>query len=763
MLKESKANEEFEYQRLSPEEQKSRGILGRLIGVCADFINPTRNGRKYSEKLWENVFNDPIMKEKIANRCCFGELGHPADRTETDMEKIAICLAEQPTKGTDGKLRAIFDILNTPNGRILKALCDYGCNIGISSRGEGDLITNYDGSESVDPETYDCQCWDAVLIPAVKEARLAYVTESLDKKRYNKTLRKSLQESLEKASEEERKIMEETLTNLNINLNEEQNLDEIEDEKQLDEAIYNVIIIISIIDAATGDRIARYDVNNRAKAFNFINEHPEKQYVLVYERWINNKFESSQILARRATHDDILKYRKANNKTNIYINGRYIPKDTAVDVLDDAIEDDRNVVLIGFGSKITEQLDFNALMESFNTRKSLNEEEAVVTNFDFDNIVDDLTNYYSHGWPLELAEKSLQLSKQFNIISQEQFDEILANIRDNIGQNSEAELETTNSDKDLDIDGVVHEDAVDTNEALVNELQESLKQKQDLEQKLIDLQEKLSVCYTKEAKSEEEAVKYKETVRKLAEDSKKATALQSKVALLEEKLNDATKKEEALKTQLSEAREKAKFAAEKNISLKENVSKKGEEAVKLNESVASLKNTVKELEESKVKEISSLKEAYNKKLKNVINEGKVKEADLQKEISSLNENLKTQKTEFTQKIEKSTKLIEKYKKAASIAVDKYIESQAVRLGSSVNEVKNRLPESYTFKDIDKVCEDLQEYNLNMSKLPFNAISRRSVNESVKIKGLSSKNESILPAHSGFDDDIDEDLMYLAGK
>jgi len=135
MLKESRTNEEFEYQRLSPEEQKSRGILGRLVGIAADFINPTRNGRKYSEKLWENVFNDPIMKEKIANRCCFGELGHPADRTETDMEKIAICLAEQPVKGKDGKLRAVFDILDTPNGRILKSLCDYGCNIGISSRG----------------------------------------------------------------------------------------------------------------------------------------------------------------------------------------------------------------------------------------------------------------------------------------------------------------------------------------------------------------------------------------------------------------------------------------------------------------------------------------------------------------------------------------------------------------------------------------------------------------------------------------------------
>lgn len=164
------------------------------------------------------MFNNPIMKEKISNKVCFGELGHPENRTETDMEKIAICLAEQPKKNSDGKLYGVFDILSTPNGRLLKSLCDYGCNIGISSRGQGDLITDDDGDEAVDPDTYDCECFDAVLVPGVEAARLQYVTENLNSK---KTLKNTLKESLNSANEIDRKIMEETLRNLHINLIEE--------------------------------------------------------------------------------------------------------------------------------------------------------------------------------------------------------------------------------------------------------------------------------------------------------------------------------------------------------------------------------------------------------------------------------------------------------------------------------------------------------------------------------------------------------------
>lgn len=211
MLESLKKNEAFEYQKLTPEEMKSRKILGRLVGPCADFLNPTRNGRGYGEELWEKVFSDPIVNEKIENKCLFGELGHPADREEVDMEKIALALNEKPKKNSDGKLIACFDILDTPNGRILKTLCDYGTTIGISSRGSGEVI-----GEEVDPDSYTFECFDAVITPAVKDARLSYVTESLDKNTLN--LKKALCESLNSATEEERKVMKETLQELDINV-----------------------------------------------------------------------------------------------------------------------------------------------------------------------------------------------------------------------------------------------------------------------------------------------------------------------------------------------------------------------------------------------------------------------------------------------------------------------------------------------------------------------------------------------------------------
>jgi chromosome segregation ATPase len=219
MIESLKKNETFQYQKLTPEEMAKRGILGRLVGPCADFINPTRNGRKYTEELWENVFKDSLIQEKIKNGVCFGELGHPTDRTETDMTKIAVSLREAPKKNNKGQLVAYFDILDTPNGRILKTLCDYGSTIGISSRGTGDVVEDENGNEVVDPSTYEFECWDVVLIPAVETARLQYVTESLGSDR--PSLKKALTESLEKATEEERKVMEETLQSLNIEVVEE--------------------------------------------------------------------------------------------------------------------------------------------------------------------------------------------------------------------------------------------------------------------------------------------------------------------------------------------------------------------------------------------------------------------------------------------------------------------------------------------------------------------------------------------------------------
>ena len=76
------------------------------------------------------------------------------------------------------------------------------------------------------------------------------------------------------------------------------------------------------------------------------------------------------------------------------------------------------------------------------------------------------------------------------------------------------------------------------------------------------------------------------------------------------------------------------------------------------------------------------------------------------------------------------------------------------LGVSTNEIKNRLNESYTIDDIDKICEELQSYALNISKLPF------SVDRKVRVKVTESKKEFLRPG-SDMDDEIDDSLLTLA--
>ena len=213
----------FEYEKLSQEEQQRRGILGRLKGIIADFKHPTRNGRLYGPKLWEKLFEDPITKEKIENRCMFGEIEHPqGDRIAIDPEKIAVCLAEVPKKDSKGHLIGVFDILNTPCGKILKTLLDYGTTVGVSSRGQGDTFTNFDGVEEVDPDSYECTGWDVVLLPAVKAARMQVVAESLGQK----TLKQALVESINSSTEEGKKIMMETLDDLGIDVEEKEQITE---------------------------------------------------------------------------------------------------------------------------------------------------------------------------------------------------------------------------------------------------------------------------------------------------------------------------------------------------------------------------------------------------------------------------------------------------------------------------------------------------------------------------------------------------------
>lgn len=494
---------------------KGNPILGVLEGPCADIIESTRNGRKYDASLWEKVFNNDIIKEYFECGGIFGELGHPLDRTETDMEKIAICMPEPPHKDKDGVLLARFDILDTPNGRIAYTLAKYGYKLGVSSRGSGDTYTAMDGEEHVDEDTYDFQAFDLVLLPAVKKARLNLVTESLNT---DKSFNRALCEEMNKSTDDEKRIMTETLNNLGIHYSPEK--------------VENVNI-------------------------------------------------------------------EANNDTTTAVN-------EGVDVLKD--------------------------------------------------------------------------------------------------------------------------------------LQQALKEKSALEVRVARLQEKLSVCYAKETSNQELSEQNVRLSTSLSEKTKSIDALKKRNSLLTEKLKALTESASKKDAELESARKSLEEAKKSN----------SKDRKKLSESIDK-KDALIEASNSKIKKLEEDMRALQVK-----NEQKT--SSLVEQMEDAKKDFAIQTTEYSKKIAKAKELTEKYKNVAKTAVNKYIGIKAIHIGVEPEEIKNKLPEEYSFNDIDRVCESLQEYQVNMSKLPFNAFRSKNIRVSV-----TESKEPIRPA-IGVDDDVDDDLINLvSGK
>ena len=128
-------------------------------------------------------------------------------------------MTEPPVK-KNGEYIGKFNIVDTPCGRIVYALAKAGFKLGVSSRGTGDY-DEYTGE--VDPDTYNFTCFDVVVLPAVKDARMNLVTESFSK---DKPLTKMLQEQLDRSTKEEKDIMNETIKHIKENLDSKQEQDE---------------------------------------------------------------------------------------------------------------------------------------------------------------------------------------------------------------------------------------------------------------------------------------------------------------------------------------------------------------------------------------------------------------------------------------------------------------------------------------------------------------------------------------------------------
>lgn len=144
---------EFELSESANGRTKFRGKMQE-----AEAVN--KNKRMYPwEVLDESV---KILQEAVADRRLLGELDHPTDSIVhfANASHIITKLWWEANI-----LMGEGEILNTPHGRVLKALTDDGVKWGMSSRGVGNGKVNEDGILVIG-ESYKLITFDAVADPS---------------------------------------------------------------------------------------------------------------------------------------------------------------------------------------------------------------------------------------------------------------------------------------------------------------------------------------------------------------------------------------------------------------------------------------------------------------------------------------------------------------------------------------------------------------------------------------------------------------------
>ena len=128
----------------------------------ADAIN--KNKRMYTYDILNK--NIGTLEESIKGGGLCGELDHPSDSIVHFREtshKVTKLWWEGKTLMGEGQ------VLNTPNGKILRSLMEDGVRIGISSRGVGNGKVNEDGILVID-SSYKLITFDAVADPSTRKA-----------------------------------------------------------------------------------------------------------------------------------------------------------------------------------------------------------------------------------------------------------------------------------------------------------------------------------------------------------------------------------------------------------------------------------------------------------------------------------------------------------------------------------------------------------------------------------------------------------------
>ena len=283
---------------------------------------------------------------------------------------------------------------------------------------------------------------------------------------------------------------------------------------------------------------------------------------------------------------------------------------------------------------------------------------------------------------------------------------------------------TTRDSVDIDIDSAKETTTADNDgEGVFEELKKLLKENRDLSKQVKYLQEQLSVCYTKEES-------YVDTTHDL---SGKVKSLNETLSMNQKQIGNLSEQITLKDSQINE--------------LRNSQDKSNETIQKMTESISS--------KDAQINEMSNQIKSLNEELAKAQNEKETELKSLKENLRELTKDSAIKKSEYTTKLTESMELNKKYKSIAQTAVDRYIKVQAVMLGVTSEDIRSKLSESYSFSDIDRVCESLKNYNLNVNSLPFDA-SKKAVRMQV-----TEKAEPKSFAQNRVDDEPDAQLLGMA--
>ena len=266
-------------------------------------------------------------------------------------------------------------------------------------------------------------------------------------------------------------------------------------------------------------------------------------------------------------------------------------------------------------------------------------------------------------------------------------------------------------------------------EELVKNLQEALLNNSKLEETILKLQNELAIRDSKVNTLNEELENYKQVSTRLSSINTEKKELDNKLKSLNEELD---RKDETIKNQdaqITDLKENRKLLYVSTKSLKEELEQKENIITEYEARITTIQNELSDKDNT----IKSLNE----------------------QLESNNQVSKAEITKLNEKLSKITSIAKKYKNSAYSMADRYIESKANMLGVTKNEIKNRLNESYNLEDVDRVCEELKTYRLNINKLPF------SLGSQTKIRVKESVNESMMTKANQEDLDVDEFIRKVA--